>query len=201
MLNRFVLATLNQNKVQEIQDVLCQENWNLISLAEFTDASSPNEDGESFCDNALIKARSAFALTQLPCLADDSGLEVDVLLGQPGIYSSRFSGENATDQENNQKLLRLLEGKSPEERTARFKCAVGLVTDVAEYTVEGICEGIIIDQPRGNQGFGYDPLFFVPGLGKTFAEISLDQKNRISHRSVAFRKMADLIRKLNVTNR
>jgi len=197
MSDTFVLATLNPNKVNEVQDVLCHEKWNLISLQEFARVKPPVEDGESFVENALIKARAAQALTQLPCLADDSGLEVDALQGQPGIYSSRFSGESATDQQNNEKLLRMLKSIPVEQRTARFKCAVSLVINEAEYSVEGVCEGVILEQPRGSGGFGYDPLFFVPKLGKTFAEIPLKEKNQISHRSEAFRKMAELIRKLD----
>ena len=198
MLKTFVLATLNQNKVKEVQNVLCQEEWNLISLREFAEVKPPVEDGKSFTENALIKARAAYAITQLPCLADDSGLEVDALQGQPGIYSSRFSGENATDKSNNEKLLQMLKDIATEGRTARFKCAVALVIDGVEYSVEGTCEGMIIDQPRGSGGFGYDPLFLVPNLGKTFAEISLKQKNEISHRSRAFRKMAELIHQLEL---
>ncbi|NQT25766.1 XTP/dITP diphosphatase [candidate division KSB1 bacterium] len=198
MFNTFVLATLNHNKVKEVQDVFCQEKWKLVSLHEFIEAKPPKEDGETFTENALIKARAAYGLTKLPCLADDSGLEVDALEGHPGIYSSRFAGEHATDQENNQKLLKMLTSKSDKERTARFKCAVALVADEVEYTVEGACEGYIINQPRGDDGFGYDPLFLVPNLGKTFAEIPLKQKNQISHRSIAFKRMAQLIHQLDL---
>lgn len=198
MTNTFVLATLNQNKVKEIQEVLCQESWNLVSLRDFAAAESPVENGDSFIANALIKARAAYALTQFPSLADDSGLEVDILDGQPGVYSSRFAGECATDAENNQKLLNVLGKRPVSERSARFKCAVAFVSGGKEYAVEGACEGYILFQPRGSNGFGYDPLFFVPDLGQTFAEIPLKQKNQISHRSIAFRKMADLIRQLNI---
>lgn len=199
-MKQIVLATLNRNKLKEIQDILDQEEWKLVSLADFSEAGPPEENGATFAENALIKARAAHGLTGLPCVADDSGLEVDVLEGRPGIYSSRFAGPQATDRENNDKLLRLLSGTAEGSRTGRFTCAVALVTDRSEHTVEGYCPGMILDHARGDQGFGYDPLFFVPDLGKTFAEIPLEQKNRISHRSIAFRKMAEWIHQTGFHN-
>jgi len=189
-----VLATRNEHKVREIHEILGDQPFALVSLSHFPDSPDVEEDGDTLLDNAMKKARTAFRHTGLPCLADDTGLEVDALDGAPGVRSSRFSGESATYEENNQKLLHLLEGVPAEKRGARFRCVVALVSEQGEHWTEGVTEGVILDARRGKQGFGYDPLFFIPGRGKSFAELSAAEKNDISHRGRAFRAMAAYIR-------
>nr|MBO2469859.1 non-canonical purine NTP pyrophosphatase [Bacillota bacterium] len=130
----------------------------------------------------------------LPALADDSGLEVDALGGEPGVYSARYAGEGASDAANNAKLLAALEGVPAEKRTARYRCVLALaVPGMATVTVEGVCEGLIAEQPRGTGGFGYDPLFYLPGRGKTMAELRPEEKNAISHRGQALRRLKALL--------
>jgi len=143
----------------------------------------PAETGGEFRENARIKAQYGFELTGLPTLADDSGLEVDALKGAPGVHSARYAGEGAGDAANNQKLLLALEGV--QNRRARFRCSMVLVMEDMTIEADGTCEGIILDGPRGRGGFGYDPLFWLPDLGKTMAEISPREKNKISHRGRA----------------
>jgi XTP/dITP diphosphohydrolase len=184
-----VLATHNRNKVAEIAAILGGDR-SIRSAADFH-LKEPVEDGLTLLDNAWIKARYVHECTGLPALADDTGLEVDALNGAPGVYSSRFAGPAATYADNNSKLLKLLEGLTAERRAARFRCVAAFVDDGMEYWTDGVCEGMILDEFRGNSGFGYDPLFFVSALGKTLAEMNLEEKNRISHRGQAFRRMAE----------
>jgi XTP/dITP diphosphohydrolase len=175
--------------VAEIAAVLGGD-WSLRSAADFN-LEEPVEDGLTLLDNAWIKARSVHERTGLPALADDTGLEVDALNGAPGVYSSRFAGETATYADNNAKLLKLLEGIPPDRRTARFRCVAAFVDENVEAWTEGACEGVILNSLRGGSGFGYDPLFYVTELGKTLAECGMAEKNRISHRGRAFRRMAE----------
>ena len=192
--NYLLLATRNRDKFKEIKEILGENKWKLLSLEDFPETAEVIENGKTFSDNALKKARAAFKATGIPSLADDSGLEVDCLSGAPGVLSSRFAGEKATYRDNNEKLLSLMKDVPMERRRARFKCVVALVDDKEEKWVEGVCEGIILSEYRGENGFGYDPLFFVPERNKTFAEMTRREKNEISHRGKAFRKMADLLR-------
>ncbi len=192
-MKRIVLATRNQDKVREIQRIFSQGNIELVSLDDFPNAADVEEDGDTLHANALKKARCTQQWTGLPAMADDTGLEVDALNGAPGVYSSRFAGEDATYKDNNEKLLRDLYGLQDTGRTARFRTVVAFTDGKTEHCVEGVCEGLILNQLRGLQGFGYDPLFYLPEMGKTFAEISTEEKNRVSHRGIAFRKMADWI--------
>ena len=191
---RFVLATFNVDKLREIQSIWRDKGWDLVSLKSYPNATPVPETGDTFQDNALIKARAAFQVTGLPSIADDSGLEVDYLDGRPGVYSSRFAGEDVTYRDNNEKLLRLMSDVPESKRTARFRCVVALVDEASEHWVEGTCEGLILFDYRGTEGFGYDPLFFVPEKGKTFAEMTGPEKHAISHRGQAFRRMAEFIR-------
>ncbi len=193
---RIVLATFNKDKVKEIQRILLPTGFELVSLDEFPDAGEIVEDGETLLENALKKAKASFRWTGLPSLADDTGLEVDALDGLPGVRSSRFAGAQASYRENNEKLLRLLQGVRREARTARFRTVVAYVDGERERWVEGICQGVILERYQGSSGFGYDPLFFVLHKNKTFAEMTTEEKNRISHRGIAFRKMADLLKNL-----
>lgn len=183
---KVVLATKNRGKAVEIGRILEGSGVEIISLEGFPDVALPPETGKTMRENALLKARAVAKATGLPALADDSGLEVDFLDGAPGVYSARYSGEKATDEENYRKLLRELEGVAQGKRTARFRCAIALVGfDKDEHLFEGVFEGHITEAPRGGNGFGYDPVFLVPGTGKTSAELTPDEKNRISHRAKA----------------
>ncbi len=185
-----VLATQNQGKIREIEKSLDLSRLKIRSLQDFPDLPEVVEDGQTFLENAFKKAQACARATGCPALADDSGLEVDCLNGAPGIYSARFSGEGATDEANNRKLLSLLEGLPEERRTARFVCQMVLYLPEGKWIqTEGFCPGIIAPGPRGEHGFGYDPVFYLPEFNRTMAEISLEDKNRISHRAQALQKI------------
>lgn len=175
---------------------------NDLNLLDLDNYNIPEtiEDKDTFADNALKKAREVFKYTNILSLADDSGLIVDELNGQPGIFSARFAGQNATTQENNTKLLNMLKDIPFEKRTARFTCSLALVGKDFEIVTEGITEGIILEEYRGNKGFGYDPLFLYEPLGLSFAELSADQKNEISHRAKALKKMKSFLELLKEKN-
>lgn len=192
-MKRIVLATKNKGKIKEMRELLAPMNIEVLSLADFSPVDDAEENGATFAENAMLKARYYFAHTGTPCLADDSGLEVDALGGRPGVYSARYSGENATDAANNAKVLREMEGIEKDKRTARFRCAMALVGEGIELTTDGTCEGTLLTEERGQGGFGYDPIFYVPKFDRTLAEMSSEEKNSISHRGAAVRKMADLI--------
>ena len=185
-----VIATKNKNKIKEIRELLKDLSVNVIGLLD-GDWSIPEivEDGKTFMENAIKKARTVAEITGKLTMADDSGLEVDMLGGQPGIYSARFAGEETTDMENNIKLLGLLEGVSQEGRTAQFRCVIAIAKSPQKIeAVEGTCRGIIGLKERGSYGFGYDPVFIYPDYNKTFAEIDMELKNKISHRARALEK-------------
>ncbi len=180
-----VIATRNLGKLEEIRQILGSDVL-LHSLADYLNAPEVVEDGDTFEANAVKKAVTIAAHTEHITLADDSGLEVDALNGAPGIYSARFSGEDATDSRNNEKLLNELKAVSQESRTARFRCVIALATPGGSIqTANGVLEGTILNAPRGDHGFGYDPLFLVPNLGFTLAELPPEKKNPISHRGRA----------------
>jgi len=184
---RIVLASGNAGKCREFQQVL-QPAGVELTLQKSLGISDADETGLTFVENAIIKARHAAELSDMPALADDSGLEVDALRGAPGIYSARFSGSDATDAGNNEKLLKLLKDVPAPQRTARFHCVLVLMRHAADPTpliCQGSWGGRIIDAPRGNNGFGYDPLFFVDALNSTSAELTPETKNRVSHRGQA----------------
>ncbi len=193
MNKKIVLATGNQDKVKEILEILKNLDIELLTLKDFPGVPEVVEDGKTLEENALKKARIISEFTKLPAVSDDTGLEVDALNGAPGVYSSRYSGENATYADNVKKLLSDLENVPPEKRQARFRCAVAYCSENSTQIVEGVCEGEITDQPQGNQGFGYDPVFFVPEYDCTFAEMDLNLKNKISHRAKAFLKLRNLL--------
>lgn len=189
-----VVATGNRGKLTELQSLLGPLGVEIKSMKDFPDLPEVVEDGSTFAENAAKKAVEVSRATGEIALADDSGLEVDHLGGAPGVYSARFAGEHKDDRANNEKLLALLEGVPPEKRTARFKCVVALaVPGDRIYTAEGACEGVIGTAPRGEEGFGYDPLFIIPEMGKTFAQLDLDTKNSISHRGKAFARARKII--------
>lgn len=190
-----VLATRNQKKVKEMQDLLASLLWRVVSVAQFPDAPEVEEDGKTFAENALKKARTIAEALGLPALADDSGLEVDALDGAPGVYSARYAGVGATDEDNWRKLLDELKGIPLEKRTARFRCVLAFVRPGEEPVLaEGTCEGVIIHQPAGDGGFGYDPVFFLPDAMCTMAQLSAEEKNRRSHRGQAMRALLAKLR-------
>ncbi|MDD3653660.1 MAG: XTP/dITP diphosphatase, partial [Desulfotomaculaceae bacterium] len=176
---KLVLATNNQGKVREMSKILAAYGIEVLSLRDFPLIGDIEEDGDTFKSNAIKKATVTAELSGLTALADDSGLEVDYLNGAPGVFSARFAGEEKSDQANNKKLLNLLAGVPPEKRTARFQCVIAIARPGGPvYTVQGTCEGMIAGEPRGEGGFGYDPLFYLPEYEKTFAEIDIELKNR-----------------------
>lgn len=193
---RFVIATFNTDKARELGRLLDLDGLEIHSLRDFAGASAPPEVGRTLQENALAKARAALAHTGLPSLADDTGLEVDALGGRPGIYTARFAGPDATYQDNVRRLLEVLEGVDPDQRTARFRtvCAA-CFPDGRELIGEGVLEGVITEQPRGTEGFGYDPVFEVVGDGRTLAEMPLAEKNEMSHRARAVRALVAAIMK------
>ncbi|GAB6155638.1 XTP/dITP diphosphatase [Desulfosporosinus burensis] len=194
---KIILATQNQGKIKELQELLMDETIEVLSLRDLADWEEVEENGVTFADNAALKARVAAQKTGLIALADDSGLEVDALNGAPGVYSARFAGEPKDDERNNGKLLQQLESTSDDKRTARFRCALVVVTpEGEEFLTEGSVEGQILRQRRGTDGFGYDPLFYVPEYARTMAELTLTEKNKLSHRAQAFRKVIPILQTL-----
>ena len=189
---KIVIASKNPDKIREILDIFGGGVPEFIICPDLPDVI---EDGSTFYENALKKARSVSEYTGLPALSDDSGLEVDALDGAPGVRSARYSGPEADYASNNRKLLRELEGVTRENRTARFRtCAVVFFPDGRIISAEGICEGLILESPAGINGFGYDPLFLVISRNMTMAEMDEREKNLISHRGMALKKIKNLIK-------
>ena len=187
MIRELVLATRNRHKGEELAALLGDLGIRIHTLDEFPDAPDVVEDGDTCEANAVKKARAIAEFTGLPAVADDTGLEVDALGGRPGVYAARYAGEHATYEDNCRKLLQELMGVPREQRTARFLtvAAIALPSDGVRV-VQGMLDGMIAEEAHGTLGFGYDPIFFVPELGKTLAQMSADQKNTISHRAKAF---------------
>ncbi len=195
-IKQLVLATRNRDKIKEIRSILKQTGIKLRCAEDFEHFPEVEEDGTSLEENAAKKASQVARSLGLFAIADDSGLEVDWLEGAPGVFSARFAGQGATYEQNNQKLLELLKGMPVEKRTARFRCVIALASPQGKvWTVEGRCEGFIAEKPRGTQGFGYDPIFVVSSLGKTFAELDPAEKNRVSHRARALEELKKLLAK------
>jgi XTP/dITP diphosphohydrolase len=191
---KIVLATNNRHKITEIKNILTGVPAGILTLEDFPGFPLVEETGETLEENAILKARAICRFTGLPSLADDSGLEVDALDGAPGVKSSRFAGESCSYEDNNRKLLKLLENVPWARRKARFVTVAALARHPDSLvTVRGEIYGIIGLEEKGGNGFGYDPVFYVPELKKTFAQLSLEEKNRISHRAQAFNKARDLI--------
>ncbi len=196
-MKQLVLASGNPGKLRELSAILGELGYQLHAQSEF-DVEEVAETGTTFVENAIIKARHAAALTGLPALADDSGIEVDALDGAPGVYSARFSGDDADDAANNALLVDKLRDVSPAQRTARYRAVIVLMRHAADPSpliCEGSWEGMIQLEPTGEGGFGYDPYFFLPDRGCTSAQLSASEKNRLSHRGAA---LEELKRKLNV---
>jgi len=192
-MNNVVLATGNPGKLREMRTMLKHMPWEILPQSEF-DCPDAIEDGLSFVENAIKKARHACAFTGLASIADDSGLEVDVLLGAPGIYSARYAGEGASDEDNLQKLLVAMKDVPEEKRTARFRCVMVYMrhkNDPSPLICDGSWEGRISTRKQGENGFGYDPVFYVPTLDCSSAQLSAEQKNALSHRGQALRALAE----------
>ena len=202
-MGRVVVASLNRAKAREIGEILAAEGlgFEVVALADFTDVALPPETGDTFAANALLKARAAAQATGLPAIADDSGLEVEALGGEPGVMSARYAGEGASDADRYRKVLALLADLPDERRTARFRCAAAFATpEGAELLAEGTCEGRIAREPMGAGGFGYDPIFVPEDYAVTMAQLTPEQKHAISHRGRALRALAPLIRARRAQN-
>ena len=194
--NIIILATNNKSKVKEISEMMSGSDITFESLADAGINVEVEETGTTFEENALLKAREICKLSGKPTISDDSGLEIDALDGAPGIYSSRFMGEDTSYDIKNNALIEKLENVADPDRTARFRCCMALVLpDGREFVTEGAMEGIIAREPKGINGFGYDPILFIPEHNRTSAELSSEEKNNISHRGEALRKMIEVIKK------
>lgn len=192
---KVVLASQNRHKLAEIQAILAQYDMDLVLQSDLGVEIDVDETGTSFEENSMLKARAVMEATGLPAVADDSGLCVDVLGGAPGIYSARYGAPDCvTDRDRLNHLLVNLRGVRSEERTARFVCVITLLwPDGRSLTARGTCEGFITFEPRGEDGFGYDPVFYVPSQGCTFAQMGADRKNAISHRANALRRLTEML--------
>ncbi len=192
----YILATHNRDKIKEFKNKLGSSIC-LKTLDDFPDMPDVVEDGVTLEENAFKKAREINAYTGLPTIADDTGLEVDALNGAPGVYSSRYAGENVTYQDNVIKLLNELKGLKLEQRSARFRTSIAFVDNKEAWSVQGSVEGIILDRQKGKDGFGYDPVFYYEPLQKTFSELDLKTKNTISHRGKAIDALIHKLKEIN----
>lgn len=193
-MDKIVFATTNEGKVKEIKEILAGFPIEVVSMKEMNITADIEENGVTFEENSLIKARKVSKLTGLPAMADDSGLEVDYLNGEPGIYSARYLGRDTDYNYKNNYIIEKLKNVKDEERSAKFVCVISLVLpDGREFVKKGVMEGRIGYEIKGENGFGYDPIFYLPEYGKTSAEISNEEKNKISHRGKALRAMKELI--------
>jgi len=193
---KIVLATNNEHKIKEIKDILSNLRVEILTLKDFPPYTIPEEKGKTFEENALIKAKEAFKHTSIVSVADDSGLEVDALDRSPGIMSARFAGPECSYKDNNIKLLNLMRDIPEEKRGAAFICVVAIVFDSNRVrVVEGKVRGFVTRKETGESGFGYDPIFYYPPWEKTFAQLTPDQKNKVSHRSIAFKKAQEVLEK------
>lgn len=189
---KIILASNNKNKLREVREILEPLNFEILSLSDCNIDTDIEETGKTFEENATIKAKAIHEMTKLPCIADDSGLEVAYLNREPGVYSHRYAGENATDHDRCNLILSKLENVPIELREARFVCAICYINDKGEVeTVRGTCDGYIGFEEKGHNGFGYDPIFMYGS--KSFAELSAEEKNSISHRSDALKKLVEIL--------
>ena len=194
---KLLLASSNPGKIREYHLLLNNLGYQIVTLSDQRIRKIATEPGDSYEQNAQIKATTYAKLSQLITLADDSGLEVDVLHGKPGVHSARFAGEDATDADRVTKLLAMMDGIPWDKRTANFKCVIAIATPEGELELcQGKCPGIISFKVRGKNGFGYDPIFYLPELDKTMAELPLELKNQLSHRGQAARKARIILKQL-----
>ncbi|WP_423364612.1 XTP/dITP diphosphatase [Mycoplasma sp. P36-A1] len=195
-MKEIIVASNNQKKIKEIKEILLKYDIKVLSLKDVNIDIDIEENGSTFIENAMIKAQAIYDITLMPVIADDSGLQVEALNNEPGIYSARYAGEQKNDEDNMNKLLDNL--KNVTNRKARFVAAIAFViNDKLKYTVEGYLDGEIIDNKIGDYGFGYDPIFYIPSLKKTSAQLLPEEKNKISHRAKALEKI-ELIIKENI---
>lgn len=190
---KLVIATKNPHKLKEIKEILNFSKVQIFSLNDFKNFPEIKETGKTFYENAYIKAKAINRYTNLPALADDSGLEVKALNYEPGIYSARYAGKNASDSERIKKLLNKMKGIPFERRKARFVCCMVFIDGRKIFNATGFCEGYIATRPAGRNGFGYDPVFYIPDIGKTLAQLAPEQKNIISHRANAVKKIREIL--------
>ena len=195
-MKNIIISSSNKHKISEIISTIKPLFDKIYSLSDFPDIGDIKEDGTSIVENSFIKSRVAFNHTKLPSMADDTVLEVDHLMGDPGIYTARYAGENATYEENMEKLLKNLKGVPWKERTARFKTVVTYVDGENDFFVEGCLEGKILESKQGDLGFGYDPIFYASAQNMSLGDMGLEEKNQISHRAIAIQKFAHKIRRL-----
>lgn len=193
-MKKVVLATRNKHKIEEIKTILHDLPLEILTLNDFPDVPVLREDGETFQENSLQKAQAVLQHTELAALADDSGLEVFYLNGEPGVISARYAGNGASDEMNNEKLLGQMRGVAPRRRKAQFRAVLTLLDDKGVEVTEGICPGTLTESPRGTNGFGYDPIFMPDGFSCTYAELTSEEKNRISHRARALAAMREVLR-------
>ncbi|MFP7734498.1 XTP/dITP diphosphatase [Priestia aryabhattai] len=193
-MREIIIATKNAGKVKDFETLFSPKRFKVKSLLDFPEIEDVEETGVTFAENATLKAETISSALNKPVIADDSGLAIDVLNGEPGVYSARYAGENKDDNANIEKVLQKLSDVPFEKRTARFHCALAIaVPGKSTEIVEGTCEGRILEEKRGENGFGYDPIFFVEKWNCSMAELSKEQKNQISHRANALQKLAPLI--------
>ena len=198
-MKNIIISSSNKHKISEIITTIKPFFDRIYSLSDFPDIGDIKEDGTSIVENSFIKSSVAFNHTKLPSMADDTVLEVDHLMGDPGIYTARYAGENATYEENMEKLLKNLKGVPWKERTARFKTVVTYVDGKNDFFVEGCLEGKILESKQGDLGFGYDPIFYASAQNMSLGDMGLEEKNQISHRAIAIQKFAHkIIRLMNV---
>jgi len=199
-MKRLVIASNNEGKIKEIRQLLSGMDYEVVSLKDLNINVNVVEDQPDFAGNSFKKANEISKLTGEVVLADDSGLEVEALGGQPGVYSARFAGENATDVQNNEKLLSMMSNVPENRRRACYKCVLTMYWPDGNYIqAEGTCPGSIGFSPAGKGGFGYDPLFIVDGFNRTMAELTPEEKNKISHRGLALKALVDLLNSRTVT--
>ena len=190
---KIILATHNTDKRKEMMAALADLNVEILSLVDFPQVGEIIEDGETLTENAIIKAKAVFDITGIPAISDDTGLSVDALHGAPGVYSARYAGKNATYANNVEKLVCEMKNVLPENRGAQFQTIMVYIDKDTELIADGVVKGEITDALKGVGGFGYDPVFYVTEMMKTFAEMTIEEKNRISHRGIATRNMIDLL--------
>lgn len=196
---KIILATHNRHKMKELSNILEDLNLEVLTLDDFPEISEIEETGTTLLENSLIKARLVYEKTGLPALADDTGLEVEGLNGEPGVFTARYAGKNATYEDNWKKLLDELKDYHGSKRAARFRTVISMVDGNRELWAEGVLDGLITEKPCGNNGFGYDPIFLIPKLNKTLGELSALEKNSLSHRGIALRNLRKLLQDQFIT--
>lgn len=192
--NKIIVATHNRDKLSEMKLKLDAINIKVFSLFDFPEINDIPETGETLDENAIIKAKTVFELTGIPAISDDTGLEVDALNGQPGVYSARWAGKNCSYSDNVNKMIEEIKVIPIENRSAQFRTVMAFVNQNVEHLENGCIKGQIIDKPKGVGGFGYDPVFYIPSEEKTFAEMSKEEKGKISHRGIALTKMLNYLK-------